>query len=300
MHLTVAYMTNRRDCRVQWFIDSFRREFLNHGQGLAIRAVMVDFYAAERQRLYSFDFQVPPKPTVWQGKYRLTSRDYFAASNARNTALCLAPAGYIAFVDDLSVLMPCWLKSVRAAMTEGYIVCGAYKKVTQLQVENGKAVHFIEEPKGIDSRWNIGDDTMSVRIGGGQMFGASVAGPVEAFLDVNGFDEDCDSMGSEDYICGLMLENAGYRLFYDRRMLTLESEEMHHVEKPFLRIIKKQPDDASWNILNRVRDGSRRKGYCSWDAGLADLRLRVLAGEAFPNTGQPVKDWRDGQPISEM
>jgi len=300
MHLTIAYMTNRRDCMVQWFRDSLRREIASYGEGLAIRTVMVDFFADDRKGQFGFDCHVTPKPTVWQGRHRLTSRDYFAASNARNTAICLAPEGYIAFVDDLSVLMPGWLNAVRAAMSEGYIACGAYKKVLELEVVNGEAVHFIQQASGVDSRWPIGSDTEPVRIGGGQMFGASVAGPVEAFLKVNGFDEDCDSMGSEDYICGLMLEAAGYKLMYDRRMFTLESEERHGLETPFLRIIKKHPDDASWNILNRVRDGSRRRGYCSWLGGLGDLRNRVLAGEPFPNTGKPTNDWRDGQPLSEM
>lgn len=300
MHLTIAYMTNRRDCRAEWFYDSLQREIADFSEQLQIRTVMVDFYADERWGSFGFQYHVTPKPTVWQGKHRLTGRDYFAPSNARNTALCLAPDGWLLVVDDLSVLMPGYLKAVRQAMKEGYGVCGAYKKVNNLKVEKGQVVSRDESPSGVDSRWPHGRDDTAVAIGGGQVFGCSLCLPVESLLAINGWDEDCDSMGSEDYITGLFLERSGLPLRYDRRMLTLESEELHHVEKPFLRIIKMKPSDASWAILNQTRSGERTKSACYYHEGLREVRRRVLAGEPFPIVTQPSHDWRDGQPLSEM
>jgi len=212
MNLTITYLTNRRNCMVEWFVDSCQREISEYGLGLNIRTVMVDFFAKERPRNNWFSFHVPPKPTVWQGEHKLTKIDYFAPSNARNTALCLAPDGWLLVVDDLSVLMPGYLKAVREGMDRGYGVCGAYKKVSNLYVSKGKVVHCEERPSGVDTRWSLGRYNESVWIGGGQMFGCSLCLPVESLLEVNGWDEDCDSMGSEDYITGIMLERAGQKL----------------------------------------------------------------------------------------
>lgn len=300
MHLTIAYLTNRRDCRVEWFVDSLKREIAHFGDGLQIRTVMVDFYADQRKGLYPFDFHVTPKPTVWQGAHRLTTKDYFAPSNARNTALCLAPEGWLLSVDDLSVLTPGFLRAVRDAMDNNYIVCGAYKKVRNLTVHKGSVVTCEERQQGMDSRWTIGHDSHAVPIGGGQMFGCSTCIPVESLLSINGWDEDCDSMGSEDYITGLMLESAPGSIRYDRRMLTYESEELHHVEKPFLRIIKAGAPDRSWVILNQVRSGLRTKGACYYPEGLREVRRKVLAGDPFPFYGAPEKDWFDNQPLANM
>lgn len=310
--LTIAYFTNRKNPRIQWFFDSLHRE--TGGNYSGIRVVVIDFWEYDREiigwrmiRNGGGDFRhMPPKPTVWQGAHKLTSVDYFCPSNARNTAIALAPDGYIAFVDDLSVLIPGWLAAVREAQAGGYIALGAYKKMKALVVVDGKVKSFEPYPSGVDSRWTAGNDSGPVPAAGSWMFGCSVAAPVQAFLDINGFDEDCDSMGSEDYIAGIMLQAAGYRLMYDRRMLTYESEEAHHEEPPFKRIIKVHKGahpgcvDASHDILQKVLHGRNRAPNYFGPGGLAELRQRVLAGEPFPITQIPEHDWRDGQPLREM
>ena len=150
--LTIAYMTNRREPRVDWFFASLARELSTAAAGELgnLRCVVVDFWADESGRRATFAalapagvelVHVPPKPTVWQGPHRLTGRDYFAAASARNTALCLAPDGWIAYVDDLSVLLPGWLAACRQGCQVHGVVCGAYKKVLFLEVEHGIAAH---------------------------------------------------------------------------------------------------------------------------------------------------------------
>ena len=305
--LTVAYFTNRRDCKWQWFADSLKRE--TKGIWDDIKLVVVDFsrglpdrdkYIVEPDGCKRF-VHVEPKPNVWQGKHRLTTQDYFAASNARNTAICHAEDGWIAFVDDLSVLMPGWLSRVRLAQNEGYIALGAYKKVKDLVVEKGDVKSFTPHPPGVDSRWGYGADTNAVPCSGSWMFGCSVAAPVEALLTINGFDEDCDSLGSEDYIAGIMMERNGFTFRYDRQMLTLESEEDHFKEQPFKRTDKGfSPNDKSHAILNMVREG---RGYAPnyfGEGGIRALRKRILAGDPFPIQQIPQHDWFDGQPISEF
>lgn len=328
--LTIAYITNRRDCRIEWFFDSLKNEVA--GDWSDIRVVIIDFFALEKGRRVRIAkaARIPithstPKPSVWQGPHRLTTQDYFAASNARNTALCYAQDGYICYIDDISVIVPGWLSQLREIMDKGQIALGAYIKVMDLKVTNGQIISFkgmeaqplddheLQEqylraagssyPQGIDSRLAKTLDFGPITAGGSWMFGCSCAMPVEALLDINGWDEDNDSMGSEDYCAGIMMEFAGYSFRYLPRMMTLESEELHHVEKPFLRIIKDDLTeiDASHKMLKMVKDGGRRRapGYLG-DGGITKLRQNILNGAEFPVIKIPDCDWRDGQPLSEM
>lgn len=303
MHLTVAYITARREPCLDWFLGSLRAQ--ERVTGPVDRVIIVD--ARRREALWTSGYlSVPPKPTVWQGPHRRTRCDYFAAANARNTALCLAPDGWIAFVDDISVLMPGWLACVHEAMRKGYVVGGAYKKVRRLVVEDGSVVSCEECPEGLDTRWNIGRDDGPVPIGGGQLYGCSLAAPTESLIRVGGFDERCDcvGLGSEDYVLGLQLEQAGCRLMYDRRMLTLESEERHHWEPPMKRVIEKldgQPD-ASHVLLNRVKSGEwgQAENAHLGKGGLRMLRLSVLGGEPFPVPTGPTHNWYSGVPLCDL
>lgn len=316
-------MTNRADSRIEWFLDSLNRE---GGFCSGIKVVVVDFTSKtaggiakslgvevsipilDGEKYDSFISVRHPKPSVWQGPHRLTKEDFFAASNARNTALCLAPDGWIAYVDDLSVLMPGWLSAVREAMASGYIALGAYKKVKNLVVKNGIATSYDEFPGGIDSRWCWGKDNAPVRANGGMMYGCSVAMPVEALLTINGWPEDlCDGLGSEDYCCGLALQNAGYTFWYDRRMLTLESEELHHVEKPF------RKDD--WHFENgkpvRGGNGGSDKSHAALEIAkqsrhfpnhfnIREMREKVLRGEPFQVERIPEHDWYSGIALKDL
>lgn len=302
--LTVAYMTNRRNPCFQWFRDSLRREMGDDLQKAQV--VVVDYHAKEDGRGSEINFDgvdfvhTEPMGNVWQGPHRLTKRDYFAAANARNTAIIHAAGEFIVFVDDLSVLMPGWYAGVKRAIIGGYIVGGAYKKIRHLKVEDGVMVGGEEWAGGIDSRWKVGAD-VPVRINGGALFGCSMGGPIAAFEKVNGFDSDSDSVGGEDYLCGLMLERNGYQVFYDRSMLTYEWEEGHFFDPPFVRLDKgKSPNDKSHAILNMVNRGRHRAPNYFGEGGIAEVRRRVLAGEEQPIIRIPDRDWFDGQPLSEL
>jgi len=296
---------------VQWFFDSLHRECKGNYDGLKI--VVLDFYADEPGRRDWLAKQthcdvthVPPKHTVWQGKHRLTTQDYYAISNTRNTIACYAPDGFLAYVDDLSVLRTGWLDSVRRAMQKGYVVCGSYRKVLSLVVENGEAVYWRDNKAGVDPRLGLGREDGAVTIPGGAMYGCSLAMPIEALLDVNGFDEntDCCGLGGEDSLMGLMLEHCGWPIKYDIRMQTLESEERHHWPKPLLRIIEKKegdPLDASWAILNPVLAGHVKRAVNYFgEEGLAGLRQRILKGESFPIMKIPDRSWYSGKLLSEL
>lgn len=323
--LNVSYVTNRRVNRIEWFFDSLYWQW--EGPAKPIKIIVIDFYADEPGRKEEVAekasmfinlgvklVHVTPKPTVWQGKYRLTKRDYFAASNARNTAICLAEDGYLAFVDDVSVLMPNWLARVRAAETGGYVACGTYEKVRELEVKDGRLKHKARLPEGdqgIDHRIIVARKQFKdqkelpalIPCSGSWFFGCSNAVPVEAYLQIGGFDENCDSMGSEDYPCGFLLEKAGYKLFFDPAMRTVESEELHHSGETMLRIDKpniKGHRDGSNAYLAMLLGGMKYFPNYFGEGGIRVVRQRVLAGEPFPITQCPQHDWRDGKLLSEM
>jgi len=309
---TVVYLTNRWDCKFEWFHASLMRQA---GGRRDFKLVVVDFHADRREGKERADVWTAPKPTVWQGPHRLTSVDYFAPSNARNTGLCFAEGSHVVFVDDLSVLMDGWLGIVKgeSSRVTKRVMLGRYGKVVDLQVgtdlsvpeEYGRVLSYKPWPTGEDSRYDPRYGEGVRKMAGGAMFGASVCVPLKAMLDINGFDEDCDGMGGEDYAAGLMLEGRKWGIVYHQGMRTLEDEMLHHVEAPFKRIIKHHgPEskftekDASLCYLNMVRRRGRRRAPNY--ANMTALRDHVLAGGEFPVSQVPEHDWRDGQPLREM
>jgi hypothetical protein len=238
---------------------------------------------------------------VWQGTHRLTTKDYFAAANARNTALCHAPDGWIVFADDQAVLMPDWYSRVRAAIEGNYIVFGAYKKASFMNVVNGELLGSDIKQSGIDSRWGIGSADKAVPASPTLLYGASFALPVSAMLRVNGMDEKCDPVGGEDYNLGIRLGNSGWKDFrYDRRMLTIESEDLAGAEPAFVRVDKGvSPNDASHALLE-MSSKSSRAANSHLGMSMEELRQQILAGHEFPIVREPAHDFFDNQPLCEM
>jgi len=316
MHLTIAYFTSRKNPAIKWFFDSLNRE--TGGDYTKIRVVVVDFWAKNRtecvddiahgsERIVAGGgacYCTPPKPTVWQGEHKLTKEDWFAASNARNTAVCLAPDGWIAFVDDVSVLLPGWLKQVREAMAgdQKTVTLGAYRKVKDLVVENGNVVGFTDHPGGHDNRFGHGSDDQGVDCAGNWLYGCSLVAPVQAFLDINGWPEAwCDGLSFEDCICGIMLSKKGYSFRYVRSMMTYESEELHAQ----LPIMKRSdygvsPNDKSHAVLHAARSGNGWHPNYFGEEGISGLRARILAGEKFPIVQIPEHEFYTGTPLKDL
>lgn len=337
--LTIAYMTNRKDPLIKWFFDSLKNQLLTDQED-TLDILVIDYWAqphgdwteedVERRRsefksVSPFKFQhLPPKPSVWQGPHRLTQSNFFAASSARNTAICLAKSEYILFIDDLSVLMPGWLNEIKTAVQGGWAACGSYVKAEEMLVIDGvlKKIKGVSEeqsftaeslkdlmsqtrPGGVDSRFKHSAvrGWEPVEAGGSWLYGCSCLLPVEALLEIEGFDEDIDPMGGEDYCAGILMERLGVKFKYHPRMMSAESEEGHSKDKRFLRQIKGafSSADASIRMLRWVMDSKRLKGANYWgDGGLRALREKVLNGDKFPVMTIPEHDWRDGQLLREM
>lgn len=299
--MTIAYMTNRCNPRFQWFADGLKRQ----GADQSIEVLVVDFYADDRDlglvgRERGLNCRsITPKPTVWQGKHRLTKENYFAAANARNTAICAAKSDYIVFADDLSVPGDRWLERARWHQRVGNVVAGSYQKVMKMVVEDGKLASFGEFEAGKDHRRAHQKYSMAPCYGS-WFFGCSCGGPIEAFLEINGYPEIADGMGYEDSVTGDALRANGRAIFFDKELLTYESEEGHHEDKPFIRADPGvSPNDKSHALLNLCR-GVKRFDNFFGPEGIRGLRAKVQSGEPFPIVGIPEHEWFTGKPLREL
>ena len=317
--LTVAQITSRKDPRFDWFLGSLRRQT---GVECVTQIILVDFYAQpcdswterdveEREsgvfaaaKEYGFDNileWIPCKPTVWQGPSRLPKHNWWAAANARNTAICMASGDFFACVDDRLVLSEQWMEGVRAAEKGKYVAVGAYQKRTAVTVENGvikNAGIIIGEDNRIQYvKQHYRHLRNPYSCPGEWFYSASFALSMEWELKVNGFDESCDSSGGEDSIHGLMLQNNDFPIFYDTRMMVIEDrtpeflgETMHRKDKG------RSPEDKSHALLARLR-GHKRSQH-PWD--IRTLRTNVQRGMSWPGATWPVSDFYDGEQVKDF
>ena len=297
--LTIVYITSRREPKVNWFTSSVAKQLRN---GDNIRGIVVDGLWDSRPNKYKSEAvtHVAPKPTVWQGKSRVTKQDWWAASNARNTGIALCDTEWICFLDDRSVLLPGWLDGIRRAQTGRYVACGAYMKFADIQVVagtlNGQGALI-----GVDSRleyiqkFNPGETLVDAP--GEWTYGCCIALPLEWALEVNGFDETCDGASHEDSMFGLMLANNGYPIKYDASMVMIEDRTPGCCD-PVMRREDKgvSPNDKSHYLLNTLRDKKRAQHPID----LRAIRKQVLSGGEFPPAWGPERDPFDGQLISQM
>lgn len=230
-----------------------------------------------------------PKPTAWQGKHRLTADDWWAKASAMNTAFVLCDTNYVAFMDDCCRLGPTWLRTLRRGVSaRESVLAGSYDKI-----EGGHVIcdhRRLLEPAG------------KLNCGGGWLYGCTFALPLAWALDVNGAEEGCDGMGTEDYIFGLMLENSGHRIdFVPDLMVTQERPESSAPGVPSLGIRRtdkgRSPLDKSHSALDRFRVRKQTE----FSPNLRALRAVREAGRlVWPMPDPDLRDWYDGQHVRDM
>jgi len=298
---TIAFITSRRNSRLrEWFLPSLARQLGADNPNI----IVIDRFAQESsvEQFKNLTISIyPAKPSVWSGPHKLTKEDWFSAASYRNTALCACRTSHIVYADDLSVAMPGWWEAAKqAAQLDDTITCGAYQKVRNLVVNDGIATSYEQPSSGIDNRMGI----MQEQEGpcrGEWLYGCSLVAPVEALLSVDGWPEQiCDGLGFEDCLMGLVLENAGYKFRYNKRLFTIESEEAHFEEPPMIRKdFGVSPQDKSHAALNIAKQ-SKTFDNGFGDGGIRALRDSILSGQPFPIKGTPEHEWFSGTPLQDL
>jgi hypothetical protein len=234
--LSIVYITFRENCKFEWFVDSLVHQSTPE-QRSSIQIIIVDgllhdpvIPEADRRKFVAetingaFEFvHVPPKPTIWQGKYRLTSENYFAAANTRNTGACYAKYPYIAFHDDLGCPSQTWLNAVLGAKIKNEVHCGAYTKAYDIIVENG--VVTSKRDNGVDHRLSVYGQNISSAYNS-HFYGSSFCMPLELYFKLNGINEMCDGNAGEDYEFGMRILRNGTQFYYNKLMFIYESEDI--------------------------------------------------------------------------
>lgn len=241
MAITIAYFTCRREPKIEWFFRSLNREL--NGKWNFVNILIIDYwYQYDPEERYA-DFKkywdglapkesikhISPKPCPLQGKYKVTKNEYFAASNARNTAFLNCKTDYIVCIDDLTVIKEGWLNAVMWAMKNNFVIYGSYAKVKNLICHEDGSYSYNEFPQGLDSRFNnphISND-FATRVAGSWLFGCSFGMPLEVALVADGFDETCDGQGAEDYDFGIRIGRITNNIYYSKHMFTYEDEDLH-------------------------------------------------------------------------
>jgi hypothetical protein len=300
MKISIGYITSRLNCQIDWFIDSLLPQLRPDDW---VEIFVVDRWTTGRAPMRPVTRNVwvafvEPKPTVFSGQHRVTKEDWWSKSNSINTFLCWANHDYVVMVDDRCVIGPEWMDAVRRACAGKYVMAGAYQKRTGMTVENGIIKHG-----GIIT----GEDTRGagrsglIRCGGEWFFGACTGATLEQWLKINGAPERCDGMSFEDVICGILMQNNGFPMYYDRLALVIEDRTPELIGPAILRSAKERhphdTGDKAHTMLNQVRAGRQRSdnGY-----EIRELRQLVYHGGKFPLPDPEQKDWFDGQPIKEF
>ncbi len=323
--MTIAYITNRKECLFNWFADSLSRQWTEMGMP-QIEVVVVDFhYSEERRAMFSQHLNgsikltvVPPLPSPYQGEHRLTNENWFSAATARNTALVYAIHSYVMFCDDLAVLLPDWLRYALEGAKSGQVLQSAYRKDNEMAVENGVLISSVQTNEGTDSRQRIAR--------GNRMYGKSdwcygnTGMPLELALSVNGYCDLTSTFGYEDVAYGLVLQGKGAQFMYNPQMMAVESQEHHFLpDAYFKRHDPEIPEQEYRNVLNSLGVHYERPHNGRHDASHAllsiarsgknfntfDLRtlraIREAAGEiTVDNMNFRTSCWFTNKPLNEL
>lgn len=299
--ITFAYITNRVEPYIDWYLDSLYIQ-LKECEFTDYEVLIVDSMVNNRALCHGHRI-ISPKLCAWSGDYKITSRDYFSAANARNSAIIAARGSHIVFSDDVSVLANGFVKRHIEAYEKQIVMAGIQHKARNLIVEKGDIVSIGKS--NTDSREDM-IKLLSLSRGlieapdPAWTYGNNLSLPIRIAEKINGFDEIYDGQyGVEDCDLGIRINNSGEKVYINSECLLIESEEAHH--------------RISYKRAEKIINGRHANESVCWEAkankrfwtlgnrfNLEDERKFYLENGRFQIHDLPIIDWRDGEPLCKM
>lgn len=293
--LTIGIITSRPEPKIEWIMESLGRQ---RGDARVPVIMVVDSFAP-RDLGVRVDLHVQPKPSLWNGKHRVTSQDWWAASSYRNTILCHAQTEWVMFLDDRCMVDVGMTQALEDAMAGNYAVFGAYQKRHFMECEGGIITaegvitghdHRIESWR----RYILGNVPVAMPSPPSWAYGCCLALPLEWALEIGGFEEACDGMSAEDTVFGAMLANNGREMRFDPGMKVIQDRTPGQIGIPMRREDKGQsPLDKSHRAVELFHSAKNTSNRHL----LLQSRQAVMAGKEWPLTFGSREDWWDGEPV---
>lgn len=317
VEITVGLITKRSDPHIDWALESLKKQTFPHKD---FEYIIVDGYYHRRKdevakliKDMNLDFPVlhiPDKASRWKGQRP-------CISNARNTVIIFANGKYIVHADDCCKMKDNWLERHSMWLKEGYLSAGGWIGCQDITLD-GKCIEGTYGPEQRLKMMNV-----PLLVDNRMLYGGNFGYPLEAALDINGFDEYLDGeLGQDDVDFGIRLARKGYRTIFDPFCMVEYYLMTHNYDKmvePINRRLKSgvyhfanelamqellQDNRRTWTRGNTIDLRRSRElfgtgnnignGFGKWKYPLEDI-FQMMQGFI---DGNPI-DWRDGKLIEE-
>lgn len=285
--LSIVYCTARKNPRYDLLYSSLKTSSVKHPT-IKFEVIIISLNCPALDVpipdfTYSYN---PPKPTPWQGVYKLCKENMWAKCNALNTGTAKAKGEQIVYLDDSMFVDEDFLLWHSSAAGRGLALAGQMKSVTGFIVTEKE---FRYQPYGQpDARASHPPGLCP----GNFLFGSNMSVPTKWVFKINGHDEAFDGeRGLEDIDFGIRLQRSGCPVIYAPECLVYQILEDHDAAPNSI-------SGGQYNnraLMQALANNTTRFTPVAKQQDLISLRDEE---KILPNS--EAKDWRTGKLIKDL